>query len=716
MKQDTVLSNFLNTDSDWLGAHHNTGAGGNNNSQYFLRSSFSNGVSSQFGSILQTMPSDLLNINRQSMLESNPFPNVSIGNLATNITPEHMSMFQSHEQHHHQQQQQQHPLHNQSPMNTSGDDEELVSTPPTPPIDSTPPLSYQTTFRSESSLNDPFSNVLKNDMVHPSPNGEPNEYERPTKLARTTTLQLDHLPATTSTTSTDPYQDELNKLAKLDVHISFLRSQTERLEEDMEKMKQHSSQNLSRSSFLNKYAGTNTEKISQEFYNSLVNRYHERNNRFLKAKEKQIAVISSHEPVLADELHTIYTTMKKEIDEEKAELRNLLTKTILLPADLHLIRGTIEGLKSHYRIVDVLYNELQYVLNKKKPESCCAIILVQQPASQVIFRGGKGISEPFKVELVTGVVMPESVSVVVAKIDKNETTKKEKAAAKETLENNESSLDNSNRATFSNLKVNISTRMSPSYLKFVATVKDRGSKTGKIIESVQTNPLVVITNESQWSEASGKLLAGEVFEDREEVPWALFANILHSHVFTTTGQVPDEPKRKIHTWEWDYIQQNHFASKPTLTRSECKEFWTKFGPILQTIHFKRHISNLWFDGLICGFISKNECNQYLYNAEEGSFLIRFSDSMPGSFAVAYVTNDENERVKHYLVRPEEIGPNKTLPDFLRERFQFKTLYRLEPALKKLTPVPKDEAFKSFYSQEDFQTWSQSRLCFWTLIW
>ena len=30
-------------------------------------------------------------------------------------------------------------------------------------------------------------------------------------------------------------------------------------------------------------------------------------------------------------------------------------------------------------------------------------------------------------------------------------------------------------------------------------------------------------------------------------------------------------------------------------------------------------------------------------------MIRFSESVPGAFAVAYVTTDRDERIKHFLV-------------------------------------------------------------------
>jgi hypothetical protein len=45
-------------------------------------------------------------------------------------------------------------------------------------------------------------------------------------------------------------------------------------------------------------------------------------------------------------------------------------------------------------------------------------------------------------------------------------------------------------------------------------------------------------------------------------------------------------------------------------------------------------------------------------------MIRFSERHPGTFAVGYVIddNDPNTRVRHYLIRPEDVyGAKKTLP-------------------------------------------------------
>ena len=101
--------------------------------------------------------------------------------------------------------------------------------------------------------------------------------------------------------------------------------------------------------------------------------------------------------------------------------------------------------------------------------------------------------------------------------------------------------------------------------------------------------------------------------------------------------------------------------------------------------------------LIFGLSSKKDCQRLLRHEPTGSFLIRFSDSVAGSFAVAYCSLDPNQKVKHYLIKPEDIGANKTLPDFLKEKKIFQTLIRLNTATGETTKLDKDVAFAAYTS-------------------
>jgi hypothetical protein len=230
-----------------------------------------------------------------------------------------------------------------------------------------------------------------------------------------------------------------------------------------------------------------------------------------------------------------------------------------------------------------------------------------------------------------------------------------------------------------------------------------------------SSPIIAITNESQWAEAAGKLLATDTFSDSSvnQITFPSFANILQRHVIIATGQDLNQPNRPITDWEYKYIQSKFFGTTiqgGKLLREQAGTFWAWFGPVITTIRFKRHVKAMWEGGLIYGFISKPQCNNILANQEDGVFLVRFSDSVPGSFTVAYVDSKSSastaetgaapsERVKHFLIRPDDIGSNKSLPDFLRDKPFFKQIIRLHLPEKKLTKEVKDVILKDLYSKK-----------------
>lgn len=102
--------------------------------------------------------------------------------------------------------------------------------------------------------------------------------------------------------------------------------------------------------------------------------------------------------------------------------------------------------------------------------------------------------------------------------------------------------------------------------------------------------------------------------------------------------------------------------------------------------------------LVFGFSNKETCNALLSTQELGSFLIRFSESVPGLFTIAYVSDDPNECIKHYLVKPEDISLNKTLPDLIREKPQFQHVLQLDASNGTMHRYPRDAVFSSYFSK------------------
>lgn len=196
--------------------------------------------------------------------------------------------------------------------------------------------------------------------------------------------------------------------------------------------------------------------------------------------------------------------------------------------------------------------------------------------------------------------------------------------------------------------------------------------------------------------------------------WPQFANAIHHHFLKATRQDPARPSRGLTESDWIYIHNKYFNNSPNINQAQATQFWLFFGQVACTLRFKRHINSMWFVGyvhsnqlwsysktvarLIYGFITKEECNAALQNQDLGTFMIRFSESYPGLFAVAYVSDDPYERVKHYLVKHEDISSNKTLPDFLREKPQFQYCYQLDVTSGTMHRYPRDVVFGPYCSK------------------
>jgi len=216
------------------------------------------------------------------------------------------------------------------------------------------------------------------------------------------------------------------------------------------------------------------------------------------------------------------------------------------------------------------------------------------------------------------------------------------------------------------------------------------------IESELSNPFIVITNECQWSEAEGTLIKKEAFGGHLEVPWPQFANTFHVHFVRATRQDVNRPSRTLSSEDMKYLHERWFASKATVTVKDFEKFWKWFGKSLHLIRYQKQTGNFWKNGFIYGFITKEGVGQALINQRPGSFLVRWSENHPGSFAVGYKHMDQ---VKHYLVKPEDIsGPKKSLPDFLYGCPQFVYILKLSMnglGKPQLTSYRKETALESY---------------------
>lgn len=386
----------------------------------------------------------------------------------------------------------------------------------------------------------------------------------------------------------------------------------------------------------------------------------------------------------------------RQLDGCSAELVQLKTLLVLGASELHSIRSLFQKIVLMRLKLDLLSHELAWKLDPSSvpPNGNSFLFLEDQPLSQVIFKE-KVFDDSFTLKLISGSAATlDQFGVVQAEVSSDD----QQFRTEKPLSNHQMTLDQSSMTvTFSKLKIHVSTRMSLVNLKF--TINFRHNLFGQCQASSNVYPLIVITNESQWCDAEGKLIIFDAFAARKEIEFPLFANTLHQHFIKSTRQVLDQPRRALSPQDWHYIHHRYFNGSGLVNQQQVLDFWVWFGGLVQTLRFKRHINSLWFDGLIFGIISKEQCNKELNQHEVGTFLIRFSETFPGLFAVAYVSDDPFERVKHYLVKPEDTGSQKTLPDFLREKPQFQYLLKLNVGEGTLTRFPKDTALSQYYSKD-----------------
>jgi len=415
----------------------------------------------------------------------------------------------------------------------------------------------------------------------------------------------------------------------------------------------------------------------------------------MRTLQKQICMNANEaELELVQQIQQQQITLNTQIEMELKELRNINRVVLLEPQDLHNSRVMGQKLQNQQTMLELYRRELNHLLRISTNEPLAMLVIEDQPIPQVTFKG-KVLEDHYTVKLLTA----SNVEVQVLSQVKCQLVSDEKSwkATQKTLENDESIMDPTALvASFNSVKVQVSTRMSMVNLKFLVQIQQ--AQSAPTIQSLPSYPLIVITNESQWCEAAGKLVLLDAFAHEMEVPWTQFVNALHHHFLKATKQEASRPARYIRDHEFALFHRKYFNGQAMVTTQQMGKFWSWFGPVVQTLRFKRHISTLWFNGLIYGLISKNDSVAALQRQKEGSFLIRFSESYPGLFAVGYVSDDPAERVKHYLVKPEDTGSQKTLPDFLREKPQFKHLLELDVNTGQLVSREKDAVLSSLYSK------------------
>lgn len=373
---------------------------------------------------------------------------------------------------------------------------------------------------------------------------------------------------------------------------------------------------------------------------------------------------------------------------------------LLTPPQIHKVYQSRLSLYNQELIIQFFQSEVSSLL-RREPLKERLLIIKQQPLPHVVFKT-KSMEDRYAVELITS--LPDSLkqsqkdsSVIASVYTENNTPMKGKAV----LSQNTGNMSSERIAIFPQLKAELSTRMSIVHLHFELKNKANVTLASSTYNSRIHSSFIVITNESQWCEAQGKLITQHCFTNpNEQISWNEYANMIHHHFLKTSRQDLMNFSRCILPHEFEYIRHKYFNQTVFVSLHQSNTFWNWLGPVACALRFKRHINTLWFHGLIYGLISKRDCEMVLAQQRIGTFIIRFSESYPGFFGVSYVagTPSGGTCVMHYLVDHQDIGSQKTLPDFLRSKDQFQYIAQLTPNTGQLMCYEKDVALNPYYAK------------------
>ncbi|KAK7092646.1 signal transducer and activator of transcription 5B-like isoform X2 [Littorina saxatilis] len=222
-------------------------------------------------------------------------------------------------------------------------------------------------------------------------------------------------------------------------------------------------------------------------------------------------------------------------------------------------------------------------------------------------------------------------------------------------------------------------------------------------------PVVVTVHGNQECNAMATVLWDNAFADPgrtpfvvpESVPWPKLGEQLHGKFQQMTGKglSPDS---------LDYLASKVFNAPCGLDFSQYTVSWTQFNKeTLQGRTFtfwewfyavlkltKEHLKGPWNDGSIIGFISKTKAQECLNRVENGTFLLRFSDSECGGITIAWIAES--------LTKPGEREVWNLAP-YIAKDFSVRGLADRIHDLKNLTflypEIIKDDAFQKYYTAQ-----------------
>lgn len=232
-----------------------------------------------------------------------------------------------------------------------------------------------------------------------------------------------------------------------------------------------------------------------------------------------------------------------------------------------------------------------------------------------------------------------------------------------------------------------------------------------------TLPVVIISNMNQLSIAwasvlwfnllSSKPQNQQFFSKPCKAPWSLLGPALSWQFSSYTGRGLNaeqlnmlrnklfgknvKPEDAVLSWA-DFVKRESPPGK--------LPFWIWLDKILELVH--DHLKDLWNDGFIMGFVSRNQERRLLKKSMSGTFLLRFSETSEGGITCSWVEHQDDDEAAIYSVQPytKEVLQRLPLTEIIRH-YQLLTAENIpENPLRFLYPrTPRDEAFGRYYREK-----------------
>ncbi|XP_023932909.1 signal transducer and activator of transcription 5B [Lingula anatina] len=220
-------------------------------------------------------------------------------------------------------------------------------------------------------------------------------------------------------------------------------------------------------------------------------------------------------------------------------------------------------------------------------------------------------------------------------------------------------------------------------------------------------PVVVTVHGNQECNALATVLWDNQFAEPGRIPfltpdtvsWPLLAEMLSTKFrFATGGGLTAQNLSYLAQKIFGYQSDDYTACRVSWSQFNKETlqgrnftFWEWFYAVLKLT--KEHLRGPWCDGYILGFISKSMAQEMLLsNRQNGTFLLRFSDSEIGGITIAWVADDPQK---------PDVRQVWNLAPFTTKDFAIRALAdRIKdlPNLQFLHPnIPKDQCFGKYWT-------------------